>query len=117
MSRTITIDTTSVEMWNHLLSLEIEGVTANRVILLSQESNVRLVVAFASGVAINLFSSALYDAIKLFQPNETTINCKQAPINHSQIGVLINSQVQIQQSDTKGEREITQGISINNTNP
>ncbi len=103
MLRPIAIETTSVEMWNHLLTLEIEGVSVSRIIRLSEDSKVKLMVAFASGVAINLFSAALYDALKNFHPNETTIDGKQVTTNEVQIGVLINSQVQINQSSTKAD--------------
>lgn len=117
MPISVALETTSVEMWNHLQSLQIEGVHVGRVIRLAEESKLKLIVVFASGVAVNLFSSALYDALKQFQPHETTIDSKQVPTNQVQIGVLINSQVQIQQSGTKAECEKNQSNDSHNAPP
>ena len=103
MPRTIIIDTTSVELWHHLLSLEINGVGASRVVFLSENSKLRVIVSLASAVAINMFSSALYDAIKQFQPQSTTLNGRQVPTNQIEIGILINSQMEISQSNSGAE--------------
>jgi hypothetical protein len=88
-------------MAKHLLAINIDGVSISRIILLSENSNSRLLIAFASGVALNVFSSALYDAIKDFKPHETTINGKQVPANEVQLQVLINSHVQINQTSSE----------------
>ncbi len=117
MAHSISIETTSVDVWNHLLSLQIDGVTLNRVIQLSEGSKVRLLAAFASGVAVNLFSSALYDVLKNFPSHETTINGKQVPGKQVQIGELMNSQVQINQSSPKAECDVEKQKSSHDTKP
>lgn len=101
MTHSITLDTSSIPMAKYLLTINIDGVSINRIILLSENSKSRLLIAFASAVALNVFSSALYDAIKDFKSNETTINGKQVPANEVQLKVLINSQVQINQTSSE----------------
>lgn len=101
MTRSIKLDTSSNPMANHLLAINIDGVSISRIILLSENSKSRLLIAFASAVALNVFSSALYDAIKDFKSKETTINGKQVPANEVQLKVLINSQVQINQTSSE----------------
>ena len=111
MSHSIALETTDVEMWKHLQSLHIEGVSISRVIRLSEKTKLKLIVAFSSGVAINLFSSALYDALKNFPSHEATIDGKQVTGNQVQIGMLINSQVHIKQSasETDGNAKHNKG--------
>lgn len=103
MSQAITLETSNTGIWQRLQSTNIDGVLISRVIRLSEDTKLKLVIFFASNVAISLFSSALYDVLISFNSHDTTINSKQVPGNQVQIGVLINSQVLIKQSNPEAD--------------
>lgn len=97
MKNTITITTTDRKLWLLLHDLQIEGMRRvphlEHKVAPGGKPNYKIVLAFASGVSINLFSSWLYDHVKS-QPEGTT-KIENQPVAHDrgQITTIIGEKV------------------------
>jgi hypothetical protein len=97
------ISTSDKEIFSALVSGVPEGVKASvlQTRAAEIESIVRVVISFASDVAVGVFSAWLYDRMKDRGSEKTTIEGRDVPRDIQQITIIINNTLQQHQQQSQ----------------
>lgn len=102
-SNEIMLSTSDRELFKALISGVPEGIEASVFYTRAAEieSVARVVISFASDIAVGVFSAWLYDRMKDRGSEKTTIEGRDVPRNVQQITIVINNTLQQHQQQSQ----------------